>query len=91
MVMNLDAVLYMNFNCIFAYTGHQCYRHMFLDRDYCFDPHTQDECNRKPNALTHGRTVFFAVQPRYMNVDIRIIVDVAEGKFNFHINIDMLS
>ncbi len=67
--------------------GHQCYRHMFLDRDYCFDPNTQEECFRKPNRLLFGRTVFFAVQPRYMNVDIRIVVDVTEGGVDFFLSV----
>ncbi|CAM1295013.1 MEGF8 (predicted) [Pycnogonum litorale] len=63
--------------------GHQCYRHMFVEKDYCFDPYTQDECSRKPSPLGQGRTVFFAVQPKYMNVDIRIVVDVSEGGVDF--------
>ncbi|RWS14422.1 hypothetical protein B4U79_03874 [Dinothrombium tinctorium] len=66
--------------------GHQCYRHMFLDRDYCFDPETQEECNRKPNPLLWSRTVFFAVQPRYMNVDIRIMLDVTQGAIDFYLS-----
>ncbi|RWS24454.1 hypothetical protein B4U80_04898, partial [Leptotrombidium deliense] len=66
--------------------GHQCYRHMFLDRDYCFDTETQEECNRKPNPLLLKRTVFFAVQPRYMNVDIRIVVDVSQGALDFYLS-----
>lgn len=65
---------------------HQCYRHMFLDKDYCFDPDTQVECNRNPAALTNGRTVFFAVQPRYMNVDIRVVVDVAFGSVDLYMS-----
>ena len=32
-----------------------------------------------PQALPLGRTVFFAVQPKYLNVDIRITLDVTEG------------
>ncbi|CAG2100157.1 unnamed protein product [Medioppia subpectinata] len=66
--------------------GHQCYRHMFLDKDYCFDPKTQEECIRKPSGLSVGRTVFFAVQPRYMNVDIRIFVDVTKGALDFFLS-----
>lgn len=31
-----------------------------------------------------GRTVFFAVQPKYMNVDIRIVVDVSNGGVDFY-------
>jgi len=59
---------------------------MFLDKDYCFDPNTQEECARKPNKLLNGRTVFFAVQPRYMNVDIRIVVDVTKGGVDFFLS-----
>ena len=38
-------------------------------------------CNptRDPNPLGLYRTVFFAVQPKYLNVDIRIILDVTGG------------
>lgn len=66
--------------------GHQCYRHMFLDKDYCFDPKTQEECIRRPTGLPLGRTVFFAVQPRYMNVDIRIFVDVTKGALDLFLS-----
>lgn len=38
-----------------------------------------DECQIKPRPLYPGQTVFVAVNPRYMNVDIRVIVDVTQG------------
>ncbi|KAI1289297.1 Multiple epidermal growth factor-like domains protein 8 [Halotydeus destructor] len=66
--------------------GHQCYRHMFLDKEYCLDPDTQEECHRNPSPLTNGRTVFFAVQPRYMNVNIRIVIDIALGEADFYLS-----
>lgn len=66
--------------------GHQCYRHLFLDKDYCFDPETHDECSRFPSPLLAGRTVFFAVQPRYMNVDIRVIIDVTSGSIDLYMS-----
>lgn len=52
---------------------------MTVDKEYCFDPDTQTNCNQNPGALLKGRTVFFAVQPRYLNVDIRITIDVTFG------------
>lgn len=52
---------------------------MTVDKEYCFDPDTQTNCNQNPGALLRGRTVFFAVQPRYLNVDIRITIDVTLG------------
>lgn len=59
--------------------NHQCYRQMTVDKEYCFDPETQNNCNREPMALRQGRTVFFAVQPKYLNVNIRITIDVTMG------------
>ena len=60
--------------------GHQCYRQMSVDRDYCFDPDTQMNCNTEQlMPLYKGRTVFFVVQPKYLNVDIRILLDVTKG------------
>lgn len=62
--------------------GHQCYRVMSVSNMQCFDPMGQKECSpTQANAtpLYANRTVFFAVQPKYLNVDIRIILDVAKG------------
>jgi multipile epidermal growth factor-like domains protein 8 len=49
----------------------------------CFDAKSIDECKIKPQPLRPGQTVFFMVQPRFMNVDIRIIVDVTQGELDF--------
>jgi multipile epidermal growth factor-like domains protein 8 len=38
-----------------------------------------DECKLKPKLLNAGQTVFFVVIPRFMNVDIRVIIDVTHG------------
>ena len=62
--------------------SHQCYRQMTVDTDYCLDPITQSKCwttDGKPDKLQSGQTVYFAVLPKFMNVDIRVIVDVKEG------------
>ncbi|KAK3588362.1 hypothetical protein CHS0354_005627 [Potamilus streckersoni] len=59
--------------------GHQCYRQMSVNREYCFDPTTQTDCSQNPGPLQQGRTVFFGVQPKYVNVDIRITIDVTKG------------
>jgi hypothetical protein len=40
----------------------------------------------KPKPLHPGQTVFFFVQPRYMNVDIRIIVDVTQGALDLYMS-----
>ena len=64
----------------FPEKSHQCYRQMSVDSDYCLDPLTQSECNRKPQMLADGQAVFFVVLPKFMNVDIRITVDITIGK-----------
>ncbi|CAH0556746.1 unnamed protein product [Brassicogethes aeneus] len=63
-------------------SGHQCYKHMSVDSKMCFDAKPIDECKIKPKPLHPGEVVFFVIQPRYMNVNIRIIVDVTQGKLN---------
>lgn len=52
---------------------------MSVDTEYCLDPETQEECNRKPTPLHAHRPIFFAIQPKFMNVDIRLLVDIAQG------------
>ena len=47
--------------------GHQCYLQMDLDKDYYFEP------------LLKDRTLFFVILPKYLNVDIRIMIDVKIG------------
>ncbi|GFS15989.1 multiple epidermal growth factor-like domains protein 8 [Elysia marginata] len=66
--------------------GHQCYRSMTSDKDFCFDPVTQNKCNQGPAPLLKGRTVFFVVQPRYLNVDIRVTIDVIAGKTDIYLS-----
>lgn len=41
-----------------------------------------DDCHTPP-PLYQGRTAFFAIQPKYMNVDIRVVVDVTKGGIDF--------
>ncbi|KAE8593599.1 hypothetical protein XENTR_v10019212 [Xenopus tropicalis] len=61
--------------------GRQCYRLMTVEQEYCFDPTSQSNCFHEPNIqnLPFGRTVFFGVQPKFTNVDIRVTVDVTFG------------
>lgn len=62
--------------------GHQCYKQITVESKMCFDAKTIDECKVIPTSLKPGQTVFFVVQPRFMNVDIRIIVDVTQGELD---------
>ncbi|KAK7078722.1 Multiple epidermal growth factor-like domains protein 8 [Halocaridina rubra] len=59
--------------------GHQCFKQMSVEKEFCLDPFTQNNCNTEPKPLSSGQTVFFAVQPKFMNVDIRLILDITKG------------
>lgn len=66
--------------------GHQCYKQMSVDLKFCLDAKLIDECKLKPKPLMPGQTVFFAVQPRFMNVDIRVMVDVTDGALDLYLS-----
>ncbi|KYM76277.1 Multiple epidermal growth factor-like domains protein 8 [Atta colombica] len=66
--------------------GHQCYKTVTVDNKMCFDSKLIDECKMKPKPLNPGQTVFYMVQPRFMNVDIRVMVDVTQGALNLFLS-----
>uniref|UniRef100_A0A8C8VJG7 Multiple EGF like domains 8 n=1 Tax=Pelusios castaneus TaxID=367368 RepID=A0A8C8VJG7_9SAUR len=68
--------------------GLQCYRLISVEQEFCFDPTSQSNCFHQPNLrhLARGRTVLFAVQPKFTNVDIRITVDVTFGAVDLFVS-----
>uniref|UniRef100_A0A8C5QH50 Multiple EGF like domains 8 n=1 Tax=Leptobrachium leishanense TaxID=445787 RepID=A0A8C5QH50_9ANUR len=68
--------------------GRQCYRLMTVEQEYCFDPTSQSNCFHEPNIqnLPFGRTVYFGVQPKFTNVDIRVTVDVTFGSVDVYVS-----
>ncbi|ODM98691.1 Multiple epidermal growth factor-like domains protein 8 [Orchesella cincta] len=58
---------------------HQCWK-----MQCCFSPETKP-CSLSPEPLLSGRTAFFAVQPKFMNVNIRIWLDVTIGAINVYL------
>lgn len=63
--------------------GHQCYKHITIDSKMCLDAKPFDECKSETIPLKGGKTIFFVIQPRFMNVDIRLILDVTQGEIDF--------
>ena len=56
---------------------------MSVEQEYCLDPITQSECySTNPHNLTNGQAVFFVVLPKFMNVDIRIVI----GEFELNLS-----
>ncbi|XP_035382451.1 multiple epidermal growth factor-like domains protein 8 isoform X1 [Electrophorus electricus] len=68
--------------------GRQCYRQFNVDNECCFDPTSQVNCFHEPNIrnLPLGRTVFFAAQPKFTNVDIRVTIDVTFGEVEVYVS-----
>ena len=63
--------------------GHHCYRAMMVNSDYCLDNEatvTQPDYCALHTPIIPGRVAFFAVQPKFMNVHIRVNVDMLEGQ-----------
>ena len=59
---------------------------MVVDNDYYLDPETQSTGPLNSKPLWHGQTVFFVVQPKYLNVDIRLTIDIQEGSADVFIS-----
>lgn len=59
---------------------------MNVDLKFCLDAKLIDECKLKPKPLSPGQTVFFVVQPRFMNVDIRITLDITQGALDMYMS-----
>lgn len=68
--------------------GRQCYRQFNVDTECCFDPTSQTNCFHDPaiRNLPKGRTVFFAAQPKFTNVDIRVTIDVTFGEVEMYVS-----
>uniref|UniRef100_A0A8C6NK18 Multiple EGF like domains 8 n=1 Tax=Nothobranchius furzeri TaxID=105023 RepID=A0A8C6NK18_NOTFU len=68
--------------------GRQCYRQFNVDTECCFDPTSQTNCFHDPSIrnLPKGRTVFFAAQPKFTNVDIRVTIDVTFGEVEVYVS-----
>lgn len=59
-----------------------------MDNECCFDPTSQTNCFHDPTIrnLPKGRTVFFAAQPKFTNVDIRVTIDVTFGEVEVYVS-----
>jgi multipile epidermal growth factor-like domains protein 8 len=64
--------------------GHQCFKHITIDSKMCLEnAKSLDECTVEYVPLRTGSTIFFVLQPRFMNVDIKIVIDVTIGELDF--------
>uniref|UniRef100_UPI00358F442D multiple epidermal growth factor-like domains protein 8 n=1 Tax=Myxine glutinosa TaxID=7769 RepID=UPI00358F442D len=67
--------------------GRHCYRKIAVGQEHCFDPTTQNNCyNEQIRNLRAGQALFFAIQPKFTNVDIRITIDITFGTIDLYIS-----
>uniref|UniRef100_A0A146L5D8 Multiple epidermal growth factor-like domains protein 8 n=2 Tax=Lygus hesperus TaxID=30085 RepID=A0A146L5D8_LYGHE len=66
--------------------GHQCYKHMTYDLRFNLGGKQADDTDLKHTPLSPGQGAFFAVQPRFVNVDIRITIDVTQGNLELYLS-----
>uniref|UniRef100_A0A1I8JM77 Laminin EGF-like domain-containing protein n=1 Tax=Macrostomum lignano TaxID=282301 RepID=A0A1I8JM77_9PLAT len=68
--------------------GRQCYHKMGVNNYFCLDyRHSQKACGvpDPPATLPTGRTLFFQVNPGFLNIDVRLFVDIIRGAADLYL------
>ncbi|KAL7013836.1 hypothetical protein ACKWTF_015609 [Chironomus riparius] len=64
--------------------GHQCYKQITIESRMCINEAKPiEDCEE---ALESGKMQFFQIQPRFLNVDIRIQIDVTDGEIDLQMS-----
>uniref|UniRef100_H2YIS7 Multiple EGF-like-domains 8 n=1 Tax=Ciona savignyi TaxID=51511 RepID=H2YIS7_CIOSA len=70
--------------------GGHCYRLVNVNQEWCFDPTLQGGCVDygfdRELELSVGYSLLFALLPRFVNVDMRLILDVTHGAVDVFIS-----
>jgi len=66
--------------------GHQCFKSMSRDQHYCLEGDESSNDHQQP--LRPGDTVLYAVKPNFLNVDIKITIDVTQGALDVYLSVE---
>nr|XP_026689374.1 multiple epidermal growth factor-like domains protein 8 isoform X2 [Ciona intestinalis] len=70
--------------------GGHCYRLVSINDEWCFDPTLLPGCAthdyNKKLEMKAGSTILFALHPKFLNVDMRLIVEVSSGTVDIFIS-----
>ncbi|XP_067940717.1 multiple epidermal growth factor-like domains protein 8 [Watersipora subatra] len=73
--------------------GHQCYLQLISDDTYCITREgnglpltTEKNCEDLSLSLPQGQAVMFAIQPRFLNVDIKIYININFGEADIYLS-----
>lgn len=63
----------------------QCYRKISVMQEFVIGSQTADTEDKQVNPLPHGRAIFYAIYPRFTNVDIRMTIDMFAGAVDVYV------
>ena len=63
----------------------QCYRKISVMQEFVIGSETADTEDKQVKPLPYGRAIFYAIYPRYTNVDIRMTIDMFAGAVDIYV------
>ena len=57
----------------------QCYRKISVMKEFVIGSDTAETSDKEVEPLPYGQAIFYAIHPRFTNVDIRMTIDVFAG------------
>lgn len=63
----------------------QCYRKISVMQEFLIGHETAKTEEKNIKALPYGQAIFYAIYPRFTNVDIRMTTDVFEGEVDVYV------
>ena len=63
----------------------QCYRKISVMQEFVIGSETAGTGEKEKKPLPYGRAIFYAIYPRFTNVDIRLTIDVFTGAVDVYV------
>ena len=63
----------------------QCYRKISVMQEFVIGSQTADTEDKQVNPLPYGQAIFYAIYPRFTNVDIRMTIDMFAGAVDVYV------
>ncbi|KAJ7326013.1 Multiple epidermal growth factor-like domains protein 8 [Desmophyllum pertusum] len=63
----------------------QCYRKISVMQEFVIGSETAGTGEKEKKPLPYGRAIFYAIYPRFTNVDIRLTIDVFAGAVDVYV------
>ena len=63
----------------------QCYRKISVMQEFVIGSQTVETEDKQVDPLPHGRAIFYAIYPKFTNVDIRMTIDMFAGAVDVYV------